>query len=112
NSQEAQELLTAYRQRYGEDIPVCAIYGYQSIMVLADALRRAGTTEAGALRDALAETALDDHVLPQGTILFDETGENINSAGVLIQIQGGKQVIVYPEEYAEAEMILKKEETD
>lgn len=109
NSEEAEYLLREYRERYGEEIPVCAIYGYESIMVIADALKRAGTTDHNALRDALAETNMTDHLLPQGEIVFDDAGENINSAGVLIQIQNGKQVIVFPKEYAEGEIILKKE---
>lgn len=109
NSEEADYLLREYRERHGEEIPVCAIYGYESIMVIADALRRAGTTDHEALRDALAQTNMTDHLLPQNEIVFDEAGENINSAGVLIQIQDGKQVIVFPEEYAEGEIILKKE---
>ena len=78
-------------------------------MVIADALKRAGTTDHEALRDALAETNMTDHLLPQGAITFDEAGENINSAGVLIQIQNGKQVIVFPKEYAEGEIIMKEE---
>ena len=44
---------------------------------------------------------LHDHVLPQGVIRFDETGENVNSAGVLVEIRDGKHVIVYPEAYAD-----------
>lgn len=109
NSEEVDYLLSEYRERYGEEIPVCAIYGYESIMVIADALKRAGTTDHEKLRNALAETNMTDHLLPQGAIIFDEAGENINSAGVLIQIQNGKQVIVFPKEYAEGEIIMKEE---
>lgn len=101
NSAEAQEMLAAYREAYGEDMPVAAIYGYESIMVLADALRRAESITPEAVRDALSATQLDEHVLPQGTILFDEKGENVNSAGVLVQIRDGQHVIVYPEAYAD-----------
>ncbi len=104
NSEETDYLLKEYRERFGEEIPVCAIYGYESIMVIADALDRAQSEEREALRTALSETKMTDHVLPQGEIVFDEAGENINSAGVLIQIQNGKQVIIYPEEYAEGEI--------
>lgn len=101
NSQESQELLNAYYETYGEEIPVASIYGYESIMVLADALERAEDDSAEELRAALASTNMENHVLPQGAIEFDETGENIRSAGVLIEIQNGKQVIVFPKEYAE-----------
>ena len=98
NSEEARYMLEAYRETYGEEIPVHAIYGYESIMVIADALRRCGDPEnPEEVRDALAETELYDHVLPQGVIRFDETGENVNSAGVLVEIRDGKHVIVYPE---------------
>lgn len=101
NSQEAQLLLQIYRETYGEEIPVAAIYGYESIMVLADALSRAEDESPELLREALASTNLEAHILPQGAIEFDETGENIRSAGVLIQIQDAQQVIVFPEEYAD-----------
>lgn len=110
NSEETQYLLTEYRERYGEDIPVCAIYGYESVMLIADALMRAEEVSPEALRNALAESEYTDHVLPQGAVVFDDAGENINSAGVLIQIQDGKQVIVYPKEYAENEIINKEGE--
>ena len=95
-------MLEAYRETYGEEIPVHAIYGYESIMVIADALRRCSDPEnPEEVRDALAETELYDHVLPQGVIRFDETGENVNSAGVLVEIRDGKHVIVFPEAYAD-----------
>jgi branched-chain amino acid transport system substrate-binding protein len=101
NSPETQELLSTYREVYGEDIPVAAIYGYQSIMVIVDALKRCDEISPEGLRIALTQTNMPEHVLPQKEIIFDETGENINSAGVLIQIQDGEHVIIYPEEYAE-----------
>ncbi len=101
NSPESQELLRAYRDTYGEEIPVAAIYGYESIMVLADALARTEDYTAEAIREALATTKIEEHILPQGTIEFDEAGENIRSAGVLIEICDGEQVIVFPEQYAE-----------
>ena len=101
NSEETQYLLKKYKEVYGEEIPVAAIYGYESIMVIADALQRCDTYDSESLRTALAETCLDEHILPQAAIEFDETGENIRSAGVMIQIQNGKQVIVYPEEYVD-----------
>ena len=101
NSKEAQWLLQTYREEYGEEIPVAAIYGYESIMILADALKRAQALTPDTVRDALSTTRLTSHVLPQDVIEFDATGENIHSAGVLIQIQDARQVIVYPEEYAD-----------
>ena len=102
NSAEAQYMMQAYREAYGEDIPVHAIYGYESIMVIADALKRCDDPDDTAkLRDAIASAQIEEHVLPQGVIRFDEKGENVNSAGVLVEIRDGKHVIVYPEAYAD-----------
>lgn len=104
NSEEAQYMLDIYREVYGEDIPVHAIYGYESIMVIADALKRCDNPDdPESVRDAIASSEICEHVLPQGVIKFDETGENINSAGVLVEIRDGKHVIVFPKEYADHE---------
>ncbi len=102
NSPLTQEMRDSYRESYGEEIPVHAIYGYESIMVLADALKRCDDVDdPEAVRNAIAESQIEEHILPQGTITFDETGENMNSAGVLVEISGGEHVIVFPEEYAD-----------
>ena len=102
NSEEAQYMLKTYKEVYGEDIPVHAIYGYESIMVIADALKRCeNPDDPEQLRDAIAASEIEEHVLPQGVIRFDEKGENVNSAGVLVEIRNGEHVIVFPEEYAD-----------
>lgn len=110
NSEKTNALLASYREKYGEEMSVHAVWGYESIYVLADALERAGSTEPDAVKEALDETEIADHVLAQdGPIKFDEKGENVNAAGVFLQIQNGKQVVVYPEEFAEEEMIIGNE---
>lgn len=105
NSDKTKALLESYKSTYGDDMSVHAVWGYESIYVIADALERAGSSEPKALRDALKETNIEEHVLAQsGPITFDEKGENVNAAGVLVQIQDGKHVVVYPKEFAEAEI--------
>ena len=107
NSEKTEELLTSYKEKYGDDMSVHAVWGYESICVIADALERAGSTDSEAIVEALRNTEISDHVLAQsGSIKFDEKGENVNAAGVLVQIQNGKHVVVYPKEFAEAELIL------
>ena len=107
NNEKTQALLDSYKETYGDDMSVHAVWGYESIYVIADALERAGSSEPEAIRDALRETNIEDHVLAQsGPITFDEKGENVNAAGVLVQIQNGKHVVVYPEEFAEADLII------
>lgn len=109
NNEKTEKLLAEYKEKYGEEMSVHAVWGYESIYVIADALERAGSTEPDAIKTALEETEIEDHVLAQdGPIKFDEKGENVNAAGVFLQIQNGKHVVVYPEEFAEADIIIGK----
>ncbi len=53
----AQKFVAAYRAKYNGETPdAMAALGYDSVMVLADAIKRAGGTEGAKLRDALAAT--------------------------------------------------------
>lgn len=53
----SQQFVEAYKARYNGKVPdAMAALGYDAVMVLADAIRRAGTTEGPALRDAIAAT--------------------------------------------------------
>lgn len=57
NSEGVRRFVAAYRARWGGETPdAFAALGYDSVGVLADAIRRAGTTEEPKLRDALAAT--------------------------------------------------------
>jgi len=52
-----QKFVAAYKAKYnGESPDAMAALGYDSAMVLADAIKRAGTTEGPKLREALAAT--------------------------------------------------------
>lgn len=97
----SEKLLKSYKEKYKKDIPVAAIYGYESIKVIADALKRCGDINTENLNAALKTTSISDHVLPQSKIEFDKSGEGIYSAGVMIQIQNGKPVVIYPREYSD-----------
>jgi branched-chain amino acid transport system substrate-binding protein len=78
------------------------LYAYQAVWVLASALERAGSAEGPALRGALKTTALyGDHlVLPQSLLTFDGTGQNREAQLLVLQVQDGKMVTVWPTEYA------------
>lgn len=109
NSDKTKSLLASYKSTYSDDMSVHAVWGYESIYVIADALERAGSSKPEAVRDALKTTNITEHVLAQsGAITFDAKGENVNAAGVLVQIQDGKHVVVYPEEFAEAQLRYNK----
>jgi branched-chain amino acid transport system substrate-binding protein len=84
------------------------LYGYQAVWVLADALQRVGSSEGSRLRVALATTALyGDHlVLPQDLLTFDGTGQNRGARLLVVQVQGGRMLTVWPTEFAQATVLL------
>jgi branched-chain amino acid transport system substrate-binding protein len=65
---------------------MCAL-GYDSAMVLADAIKRAGTTEGPQLRDALAATKNYAGVTGNTTL---DANRNATKSAVVVTIKGGK----------------------
>jgi branched-chain amino acid transport system substrate-binding protein len=51
-----QSFVQKYKQKYGKDPDAMAALGYDAARILADAIKRAGTTEGPKLRDAIAQT--------------------------------------------------------
>jgi len=87
-SPRVQDFVAAYRQRFGGATPDSnASLGYDSVLVLADAIRRAGTTEHRALRDAIASTKDFDAVT--GRITINEKRDASKNA-VIIQVRNGR----------------------
>ncbi len=82
------EFVERYRQRWNGEIPgAFAALGYDSVYVLVDALKRAGTAEGPALRDALAATKDVAGVTGRTTLDRDR---NASKPATLIAIRDGK----------------------
>ncbi len=88
-SPRVQEFVEAYRERWGAGFAPDsnASLGYDSVLVLADAIRRAGSTERAAIRDALAATK--DFEAVTGTITMDPKRDASKSA-VIITVKDGR----------------------
>jgi branched-chain amino acid transport system substrate-binding protein len=105
-SARAKAVFEAYQKRFNGVMSNHSVQGYQVMFVLKDALERAGSTDRDRVRDALAKTNLTDHILTQDAIRFDDAGENVNASPALIQVQGGKPVVVGPARFAEAKPVF------
>src|SRR5438105_8441251 len=80
---------------------------FVGLLVLADAIDRAGSIEAEKIRAALEATNLPAEalIMPWGGVKFDaKTHQNTLGSGILVQIQDGKYQVVYPFELAAAEV--------
>lgn len=80
-----------FRKRWGVLTDTLTGLGYDSVMMLADAIKRAGTTDGAKLRDALATTKNFPGVT--GTITLDAQ-RNPTKSAVVLQVKDGKFVFV------------------
>jgi branched-chain amino acid transport system substrate-binding protein len=81
---------------------------YMATMVLADALERAGSADRAKLREALAQTNLcgERNLLPYNCVKFDASGQSPEGQLVMLQVQKGQFVSVWPSDVAAAEPIF------
>lgn len=86
-SPRIQEFIAKYKAKYGDVPDAMAALGYDAAHILIDAMRRAGTTEPQALRDAIAQTTGFAGVT--GNISLDAERNAVKPA-VVLQIKDGK----------------------
>lgn len=105
NSDLTAEVKAKYEEKYNKGLGPNAAISYTAAKVLLDAIERAGSTDRDAIREAIAETKLTDHILAQEEIIFDETGQNVNAQPVVNQIIDGQSYVVMPEPYKEKDAV-------
>src|SRR6516165_11045961 len=95
-----------FKAKTGRDLDDTSARNMQSFFALAEALNRAGSTDPEKIRVALTETDLKPDQLMMGYqgVKFDKTGQNILAATYLIQLQGKKYELVWPNAQAEAKL--------
>lgn len=87
-SAKAKMFLENYKKRWNGKVPdALAACGYDSAIVLAEAMKRASSTEGPKVRDALAATKDFDAVT--GRITLSAQRDAVKSA-VILQVKGGK----------------------
>jgi branched-chain amino acid transport system substrate-binding protein len=97
-----------YKKKTGYDLDDTAGRAMQGFFTLVDAVNRAGSTEPASIQEALKATDLKPDQLMMGYkgVKFDEKGNNILAAALLIQIQGDQYVAVWPSDNAVAPLQL------
>ncbi len=88
DSPQVKDFVAAFRARWNGETPdAMAALGYDSALVLADALRRAGGTEPAKLRDAIAATKDFSGVTGVTTL---DAQRNATKAASIITVKAGK----------------------
>eukprot|EP01012_Entosiphon_sulcatum_P009943 TRINITY_DN15734_c0_g1_i1.p2 TRINITY_DN15734_c0_g1~~TRINITY_DN15734_c0_g1_i1.p2 ORF type:complete len:444 (+),score=121.85 TRINITY_DN15734_c0_g1_i1:96-1427(+) len=85
-------------QRSGVNFNGNSARAFTGIAVLADAIDRAGSTTPDAIRKALQDTNIPASglILPWKGVKFDANGQNELGQGIIVQVQDGKYVTVWP----------------
>jgi branched-chain amino acid transport system substrate-binding protein len=86
DSPVVQEFVKKYQEKFGQVPDAMAVLGYDAAGILADALKRAGTTEGPKLRDAIAATK--DYAGVSGNISMDPQ-RNARKDAVVLEIKDG-----------------------
>ena len=83
-----KEFVTAYKRRFNGKMPdAMAMLGYDSAMILAEAIKQAGSTDGPKVRDALAVTK--DFAGVSGKITID-ANRDATKPMVILQIKNGQ----------------------
>ena len=86
-----QGFVRRFRARWGESPDIGTSLGYEAVQLLADAIRRAGSTDGAKIRDALAATR--DFAGVTGRITIDAQ-RNASKSAVIFTVKEGRFIYV------------------
>jgi branched-chain amino acid transport system substrate-binding protein len=78
---------------------------YEAVMLLADAIERAASTDRAKIIDALASSSWSGHFMPYGPTKF-EGGQNTGARAVNLQVLGNDIKVILPPEFANAKPVF------
>jgi branched-chain amino acid transport system substrate-binding protein len=95
----AREFAEQFKKEYGYEPDYHPPQSMAALEVFQRAIERAGSLDPEKVRDAIAETNFQS---AYGPIRFNAKGVNIGKAMAVVQIQGGKAVVVWPAKAVDA----------
>jgi branched-chain amino acid transport system substrate-binding protein len=81
-------------------------YTFEAILIVADAYKRASSTDARTLTDAIRQTEIKNRMMIGAAIKFNAEGQVEGNLSACIQNQGQKPVVVLPAAAAEARPVF------
>ena len=106
----ARKLAEDYLKRSGgKTLDTNSGYSYDGMLIIADVLERAKSTDPDTIVDAIKKTRFTGNLMVStGPVVFNEIGDNPNASTALIQILGQKPVVVWPKEAAEQKAVFPR----
>jgi branched-chain amino acid transport system substrate-binding protein len=97
-----------YRRRSGKDLNDNTSRAFTGVLVLAEAINRAGSTDPEAIRRALLATDLKPNqlIMPWKGVTFDpKTGQNELGTPLMTQWRGGALKVAWPFDLASGDLV-------
>ncbi len=102
-----KRVLEAWNKEFaGQRFELNSGFGWESIQIVVDAFKRAGSTKPADLHTALKSASIADHPMYGGPIAFDAKGQNVNIGIPLLQNQGQEPVVIAPNAIAQGKAKL------
>ena len=76
-------------------------FTFEAMMVVADAVKRAGAGDGPALAEAIRQTSITERMMLGGPIRFNAQGQNTEIASAAIQNRNLRPTVVLPKQAAE-----------
>ncbi|HKC82794.1 MAG TPA: ABC transporter substrate-binding protein, partial [bacterium] len=84
-------------------------YAYEAVLVIADVLQRARSTDPDAFVAAIKTTNFTHGItIASGPVVFNEVGDNPNASTAMIQVLGQKPRVVWPRDVAEERFVFPR----
>ncbi|WP_396613840.1 ABC transporter substrate-binding protein (plasmid) [Haloferax sp. S1W] len=106
NNERSAEIKERFSAEFNDNPLVAgAAVAFTSADLTLTAIEQAGSVDPDSINDALKATELNEHILAMPSpIRFDEQGENENAFAPIHQVQDFQPRIVWPDEFAEADL--------
>jgi branched-chain amino acid transport system substrate-binding protein len=98
-----------FNEKYGKNLEGATARSFTALIVLADAINRAGSTDPEAIRQALLATDIpaEQLIMPWEGVRFDpDTGQNVLGTGIIVQAFDGVYYTVWPFDLATRDLVL------
>lgn len=93
----SERFVNSFTVRFGKSPTTTNMHGYASAFALIEAIRRAAARPEGPTRKAVQrELQSLDIMTPMGRVKFDAKGDPLFYSHVIVQVQKGGFVVVYP----------------
>jgi len=103
NEEASRAFIEAFQKRFGRPPVPLTMHGYAAARTLLSAIETVMARGASLTREAVREALTQADVeTPLGRVKFDGKGDPLYYDRVIVQVQGGRHVVVYPPDRARA----------